>query len=95
MINIMIERRYGTANRDWLCELTPTGTAWSGARKAIVFSGYCAACRALDAVHCQAAGWPNAPAFCFHLVHQRRHLRVYFESDEIPHCCARCDGRSS
>ena len=84
MSRIMIERRYGPANRDWLCELTPTGTAWSGATTAITFLGYRIACCALKAVRRQAARWPGGVGFSFHLIHDRRHLRIYVESTDLP-----------
>ncbi len=84
MTGYMIERRYGAGNRDWLIEVTATATTWSGVPRALVFSSRKAADRALTAVRRLARRWPDAKAFTFAVIHDRRQLPAYIASTEPP-----------
>lgn len=78
----MIEWRYGRSNCDWLIDITATATTWSGARRALVFSSRKAADRTLVSVRRLARRWPDADAFGFAVIHDRRHLPSYMASTE-------------
>lgn len=83
MNGFMIERRYGSSNRDWLCGLTRRSCAWSGATTALVFDDRRKAVRALARVRRLSEKWPDGEQFQFALIHDRRHLPDYFASTDV------------
>lgn len=80
---IMIERRYGTSNRDWLCGFTTTETVWTLGTNALVFDDLRSARRALGRIRAQSSLWQLPSSFSFHVIKDRRHLPSHLASEEI------------
>lgn len=83
MTGYMIERRYGSGSRDWLCEITVVSTVWSGVPNALVFASKRTADRTLAAVRRLMRRCPSGHHFSFALIHDRRGQPAFTASVDV------------
>lgn len=86
IVSLMLERRYGKENHDWLYRISAAEVVWTmHAVEAMRFVSPDIANLTWRRVRSMAQAWPNAQRFIIAIIHDRSRLPSYWlSSDAAP-----------